>query len=621
MNDLVFSNEYYCDEVRDGFYVPEMMKRYWAAQLEVLREIDRICKHHGLKWFANYGTLLGAVRHKGYIPWDDDLDITMLRDDYDSFFEAAREELPEGFVILTTNDQNEWAYPFGRVTNSHAIDINADFLKKFHGCPYVVGVDIYPYDKLYLSTEKEDDRDRVGKEVFEALKMVNNPAFDKSNLLLQLRKIEERSHKTFNRSGNIGNQLMGMMEELSSSSRKEDSADFTLVYSWILWKGYKFSKKYFEHFTDMPFESALIPVPDKYDEMLRAFYGDYMKMVRPGGLHEYPVFREQEKMYRDEKGVNPLRYTMTSDKVSKERLFLRTQEQCDKILTLLNSMHKNLGVLFRNGSDSDITAVLQACQNSAVSLGTLLESRYGTPAKETVTILEAYCEDVYNLSLDMTAEKIKAMDGRINRIRLSLAHLWDNRRKNILFLPCKAAWWGTMKPVFEAALADERNAVNIIPIPHFYVDFLGNSSEAHINATDFINIPEISDHLTNFEDYGLEKKHPDVIVIQVPYDGYSNAFSVPEILYSENLLRYTDELVYVPCFDTLIPDSDDDKIIAALEFFIEQPALVYADRIILKHERIKEIYLNTLVSLTSESLRDYWDKKISLLPDVPWCNA
>ncbi len=130
MNNLEFSSEYFYDEVKDGFYISEMMKRYWAAQLEVLKVIDDICKEHGLKWFANYGTMLGAVRHKGYIPWDDDIDITMLRDDYNLFFEFAQNELPEGYQILTPYHQDEYAYPVGRFTNSHSIDMNADFLNR-----------------------------------------------------------------------------------------------------------------------------------------------------------------------------------------------------------------------------------------------------------------------------------------------------------------------------------------------------------------------------------------------------------------------------------------------------------------------------------------------------------
>ena len=96
---MLFPDSFFEDEVRDGFYVPALMKRSWAAQIEVLEAVARICKKHHIRWFADRGTLLGAVRHKGFIPWDDDLDICMLRDDYIRFNAVIRRELPKGFYI------------------------------------------------------------------------------------------------------------------------------------------------------------------------------------------------------------------------------------------------------------------------------------------------------------------------------------------------------------------------------------------------------------------------------------------------------------------------------------------------------------------------------------------
>ena len=74
---LQFPDEYYEDEVRNGFYVSSAMKKSWAAQLTILDNVASFCADNDIKWFADFGTLLGAVRHKGFIPWDDDIDICM----------------------------------------------------------------------------------------------------------------------------------------------------------------------------------------------------------------------------------------------------------------------------------------------------------------------------------------------------------------------------------------------------------------------------------------------------------------------------------------------------------------------------------------------------------------
>ena len=82
-------------------YVDKLRK----AQIEILDEIVRICKKNNIKYFLNYGTLIGAIRHQGYIPWDDDIDIGMTRIDYDKFTIMASKELSDRFELC--NYKNE----------------------------------------------------------------------------------------------------------------------------------------------------------------------------------------------------------------------------------------------------------------------------------------------------------------------------------------------------------------------------------------------------------------------------------------------------------------------------------------------------------------------------------
>ena len=72
-----FDSAFFREEEREGFLIASKMKHAWAAQMEVLKDIETVCEKHGLQYFAAFGTLLGAVRHQGFIPWDDDMDIFM----------------------------------------------------------------------------------------------------------------------------------------------------------------------------------------------------------------------------------------------------------------------------------------------------------------------------------------------------------------------------------------------------------------------------------------------------------------------------------------------------------------------------------------------------------------
>ena len=108
---VYFPDNYFEKEIRNGFEVSSMMKRAWAGQIEVLSVIREICERHNILWFADYGTLLGAVRHKGFIPWDDDMDIGMTRDNLNNFIKYAKDELPDEYKLLCMDLEPRYIVP------------------------------------------------------------------------------------------------------------------------------------------------------------------------------------------------------------------------------------------------------------------------------------------------------------------------------------------------------------------------------------------------------------------------------------------------------------------------------------------------------------------------------
>ncbi len=491
LDNLIFPPSFFEDEVREGFLVTTMMKRYWASQLKVLSLVDAICRRHNLKWFADYGTLLGAVRHGGFIPWDDDLDICMLREDWNTFFEVAENELPEGFKVLTVRNNSEYEEIIGRVVNSPAIDTSCEHLSMFFGCPYTVGVDIFPLDGLYNDPEKEKDRIERTRKTLDSYEAETSP-------------IKKR-------------QLLLKVERLYGECPTLDAENLALMPFYIPEGHHIFPKKLYENCVELAFENTYIRAPGRYDELLSLVYGDYLKVYKGGGMHDYPVYTHQEKMLRDKLGRNPFRYTFDSKGLlgSVQRFFMRV---------------------------------------------------------------------------------MKPSDGNAG----------NNRKKVAVFLPCKACWWQQMEPLWKKYKEDENYEVHVLPIFYFETSFDGSIGEKHDERDmfpDYVN----AEPCERFDFAGI---HPDIIVIQVPFDGWNTAITVHEYFYSGNLLGFTDELIYVPCFDVDEPEKEGDKASVSLSYLAEQEAVINADRVIVSSKKVRDFYIKKLTSFGGEETLAYWQQKI-----------
>lgn len=127
LNDIGFLDE----EDRDGYIISQKNKGIWAVQLDLLREFINVCQKYNLKYFADGGTLLGAVRHKGYIPWDDDIDIIMLRDDYNRLLEIGAKEFSYPYLFQYPSDDTSYCRNHIQIRNVTTTAILKNELNKF----------------------------------------------------------------------------------------------------------------------------------------------------------------------------------------------------------------------------------------------------------------------------------------------------------------------------------------------------------------------------------------------------------------------------------------------------------------------------------------------------------
>ena len=124
--------------------------------------------------------------------------------------------------------------------------------------------------------------------------------------------------------------------------------------------------------------------------------------------------------------------------------------------------------------------------------------------------------------------------------------------------------------------------------------------------------------VTSYKDYDISKRHPDRIYVQCPYDDINPALTIHSAFYSKELLKYTDELIYVPMYDIKEFNSDDEKSAYALNFTAKTPVVLHADKIILPTVRLKEEYIKALVDFSNgETDEAYWNAKIYVEDYMP----
>lgn len=290
-----FPKDYFQGETRDGFYIEPMMKCAWAAMIEVLEVVDEICEKHQIRYFADYGTLLGAVRHQGFIPWDDDMDICMFREDYEHFLEVAPPELPEGWRALSIHNNPYHDLLHTRLINTGKIDYSSEHLRRFHGCPYPTGLDIFPLDTL-APTPGEDHTicELLKVLVYSAQVYEKHP--DEAEELIP--EIEVLCGVRIDQNGNIKNQLMHLADQICQLYNHTEYSDISHYGNYASEKEIhtlRLSAAWYQEQIRMPFETTTIMVPTGYDRILRVNYDDYMTPVQGTADHEYPFWKKLEK--------------------------------------------------------------------------------------------------------------------------------------------------------------------------------------------------------------------------------------------------------------------------------------------------------------------------------------
>ena len=298
---MEFPKEFFWDEVREGFYIPAMMKRAWAAELEILATIDEICERHQLHYYLDYGTLLGAIRHKGFIPWDDDIDIMMMREDYEVFAKVAKAELPEELVFRSLTDGSNNYELVSSVQHKQML-ISSPSIGKYHNYLYGAGVDIFPYD--YLSDDEEQEKERL--EIYKSLCILASfPSLQGDNkevLEQEAKKIKDLCAVDLFHSSHYRKTVLALLQEYSKKFNSDRGHKISYLLDLVLFKNQGigiFEEEWYCEESYLNFEFLSLPAPKEYRKIIAAKFHDYETIRKGGGDHEYPFYRKMEAEYME----------------------------------------------------------------------------------------------------------------------------------------------------------------------------------------------------------------------------------------------------------------------------------------------------------------------------------
>lgn len=254
-------------ELLCDYQVTEHSKKIWAISLDMLVQLDKVCKKHNLRYFLIFGTLLGAIRHKGFIPWDDDVDVAMPREDYEKLI-AMPEEFSHPLFLQTPQTDPNSAMSYARIRNSNTTAIARLF--KYQKMNHGIFLDIFPLDN-YMKEE--------GDLRFEEIKSLNidngtfmrlsNPDLDEKNL--------ERVKKYINQK-KTPLKTISKIHDLAFKYNTIDT-DFIapIVLTITTMQRKIWEKKCFENVILADFEGLKFPIPIGYDSVLKQSFNNYLE--------------------------------------------------------------------------------------------------------------------------------------------------------------------------------------------------------------------------------------------------------------------------------------------------------------------------------------------------------
>lgn len=298
--------QYLNPEIRDGYQVSATRKKVWLCELEIAAWFCSVCKKYDLKYFLIGGSAIGAVRHNGFIPWDDDLDIGMLRSDFDKFRKVSINELPMNYKIEYGILAENIFSSLLRVRDNNTTGIIVDEYKQ-NSLGGGIFIEIYPFDKVPVGMKRKIQLAKSSA-LFLALNNWNREENFSGIKKMVIQGLKKLSIET----------VWKMYESNNKKymNSKEEYVDTVALPSYAKQGIHFYRIEDVQKTVPHKYEFMELDIPKGNDQCLRQQYGDYMELPpieKRGTHHDFIVYYDPDKPYREYKDSEILKRYFNGD--------------------------------------------------------------------------------------------------------------------------------------------------------------------------------------------------------------------------------------------------------------------------------------------------------------------